>query len=87
MFKFADGRKLPPGFRSLRKGNEGARSEMATLGEELDGQENVAKTNVKAKKAPKEGYVRADTLEKPKLKKYVKALAQEAKLVRNARKE
>ena len=71
----------------MRKGNEGARSEMATLGEELDGQENVAKTNVKAKKAPKEGYVRADTLEKPKLKKYVKALAQEAKLFRNARKE
>ena len=54
---------------------------------ELDGQESVAKSNVKTKKAPKEGYVRADTLEKPKLKKYVKALAQEAKLFRNARKE
>ena len=55
--------------------------------EELDGQENMVKTNVKEKKAPKEGYVRADTLDKPKLRKYVKAMAQEAKLFRNARKE
>ena len=55
--------------------------------EELDGQENMVETNVKAKKAPKEVYVRADTLDKPKLRKYVKAMAQEAKLFRNARKE
>ena len=82
-----DGRKLPPGFRRLKKRDEGARIEMGEVEEELDGHENVVKTNLKAKNASNEGYVRAETLEKQKLKKYVKSLAQEAKLFRNARKE
>ena len=60
---------------------------MADLVGELDGQENVMRTNVKAKKNIQEGYARADSLDKQKLKKYVKALAQEAKLYRNARME
>ena len=52
---------------------------------ELDGQVNVIKSNVRSKKNIQEGYVRADSLDKQQLKKYVKALAQEAKLYRNAR--
>ena len=43
------------------------------------------KSNVRSKKNNQEGYVRADSLDKQQLKKYVKALAQEAKLYRNAR--
>ena len=69
----------------MKKSKDGARSE---LGEDLSGpsgQENVVKPS--AKKTPKEGYLRSDTLDKPKLKKYIKALAREAKLFRNARKE
>ena len=42
-------------------------------------------TNVGAKKRVSEGYARADSLDKPKLKKYVKGIATEAKLYRNAR--
>ena len=42
-------------------------------------------TNVGAKKRVSEGYARADSLDKPKLKKYVKGIAKEAKLYRNAR--
>ena len=43
--------------------------------------------NERKKKAIPEGYERADTLDKVKLKKYVKALAKEAELYRNARQE
>ena len=52
-----------------------------------DGGDMMAKTNVRRKKAIQEGYERADTLDKVKLKKYVKALAKEAELYRNARQE
>ena len=49
------------------------------------GELDVMKSNVRSKKNNQEGYVRADSLDKQQLKKYVKALAQEAKLYRNAR--
>ena len=87
IFKFTDGRKLPAEFRRLTQSRKGTGSAMADLVGELDGQENVMRTNVKAKKNIQEGYARADSLDKQKLKKYVKALAQEAKLYRNARME
>ena len=51
----------------------------------VDGEDMMA--NVRKKKAIPEGYERADTLDKVKLKKYVKALAKEAELYRNARQE
>ena len=54
---------------------------------ELDGQVNVIKSNVRSKKNIQEGYAGADSLDKQQLKKYVKALAREAKLFRNARME
>ena len=84
VFKFTEGRKLPPGFRNLKKGKEGEGGE---IGEEEDGQENVVESNVRGKKNTQEGYARADSLDIPKLKKYVKAVAKEAKLFRRARKE
>ena len=49
--------------------------------------EPMAMTNVRRKKTTPEGYARADTLDKQKLRKYAKALAKEAELYRNARKE
>ena len=54
---------------------------------ELDGEDMVAKPNVRRKKAIPEGYARADSLDKQKLRKYIKAVAKEAELYRNARKE
>ena len=84
VFKFTEGRKLPRGFRNLKKGKEGEGGE---IGEEEDGQENVVESNVRGKKKTQEGYARADSLDIPKLKKYVKAVAKEAKLFRRARKE
>ena len=54
---------------------------------ELDGQVNVIKSNVRSKKNIQEGYARADSLDKQQLKKYVKALARDAKLFRNVRME
>ena len=42
---------------------------------------------MKGKKNTQEGYARADSLDIPKLKKYVRAVAKEAKLFRRARKE
>ena len=84
VFKFTEGRKLPTGFRKLKKGKEGEGGE---IGEEVDGQENVVESNVKGKKNTQEGYARADSLDIPKLKKYVRAVAKEAKLFRRARKE
>ena len=47
----------------------------------------MAMTNVRRKKTTPEGYARADTLDNQKLRKYAKALAKEAELYRNARKE
>ena len=49
--------------------------------------ELMAMTNVRRKKTTPEGYARADTLDNQKLRKYAKALAKEAELYRNARKE
>ena len=49
--------------------------------------EPMAMTNVRRKKTTPEGYARADTLDNQKLRKYAKALAKEAELYRNARKE
>ena len=63
MFKFTDGRQLPPDYRNLKSAG-GA---------------------VGARKVVSGHYARADSLDKKKLKKYVKALATEAKLNRNAR--
>ena len=56
------------------------------VGEEY-GEDTVVKTHVRQRKVITEGYVRADSLDKVKLKKYVKALAKEAEHYRNARKE
>ena len=80
IFKFTAGRKLPPGFRRLKQSSKAAAGSVEGVGE-LD----VMKSNVRSKKNNQEGYVRADSLDKQQLKKYVKALAQEAKLYRNAR--
>ena len=82
IFKFTAGRKLPPGFRRLKQSSKAAAGSVEGVGE-LD----VMKSNVRSKKNNQEGYVRADSLDKQQLKKYVKALAQEAKLYRNARME
>ena len=86
IFKFTAGRKLPPGFRRLKQSSKAAAGSVEGVGE-MDGQVNVMKSNVRSKKNIQEGYVRADSLDKQQLKKYVKALAQEAKLYRNARME
>ena len=80
IFKFTAGRKLPTGFRRLKQSSKAAAGSVEGVGE-LD----VMKSNVRSKKNNQEGYVRADSLDKQQLKKYVKALAQEAKLYRNAR--
>ena len=60
MFKFKDGRQLPPDYRNLKSAG-GA---------------------VGARKVVSGHYARADSLDKKKLKKYVKALATEAKLLK-----
>ena len=66
---------------------EGKEGEGGEIGEEEDGQENVVESNLRGKKRTQDGYARADSLDIPKLKKYVKAVAKEAKLFRRARKE
>ena len=84
IFKFTAGRKLPTGFRRLKQSSKATDESVEGVGE-LDGQVNVIKSNVRSKKNIQEGYARADSLDKQQLKKYVKALAREAKLFRNAR--
>ena len=64
------------------KPSEGDRAVTAPNGGDM-----MAKTNVRRKKAIQEGYERADTLDKVKLRKCIKAIAKEAELYRNARKE
>ena len=86
IFKFTAGRKLPTGFRRLKQSSKATAESVEGVGE-LDGQVNVIKSNVRSKKNIQEGYARADSLDKQQLKKYVKALAREAKLFRNARME
>ena len=82
-YKFCDGRRLPSGFRNIKQGNEG--------GETGDPQAAVQDPEVmargQARRAKKEGYTRCDTLDIAKLKKYIKSVAKEAKLFRDARQE
>ena len=47
----------------------------------------MVESNVRGNNKTQEGYSRADSLDIPKLKNYVKAVAKEAKLFRRARKE
>ena len=80
-YKFCDGRRLPSGFRKLNQKSAEAGDPHAVVQEP----EMVAKG--RTKKAEKGGYTRCDTLDRAKLEKYIKSVAMEAKLFRDARKE
>ena len=88
-YKFSDGRRLPTGFRKLRqeKKNSGGRLDGGVgddLGEPV-GPESIARG--RGRKAERDGYTRSDNLDRAKLEKYIKSVALEAKLFREARKE
>ena len=76
---------MPAGFRKLGK-NEMESGDAAMMVRDADTGELQTQAKVGRKKCIPEGYVRADALDKKKLRKYVKALATEAELYRKARK-